>query len=141
MPNFICTTCGVQYGESEAPPQSCVICSEERQYIGWQGQQWTTLDELRRDHRSRIEPEGSGLTGIGIEPTFAAHGLETRQSRAIEQNPAMRIAVHPRDPRAGIRVPAPRDAASGHQRESSSFSRSAASFASPDFGYRSVSVM
>ena len=66
MPNFICMTCGVQYGESEAPPQSCVICSEERQYIGWQGQQWTTLEELRRDHRSRIEPEGSGLTGIGI---------------------------------------------------------------------------
>ena len=71
MPNFMCTTCGVQYGDSELPPQSCVICSEERQYIGWQGQQWTTLEELRRDHRSRIEPEGSGLTGIGIEPSYA----------------------------------------------------------------------
>jgi glyoxylase-like metal-dependent hydrolase (beta-lactamase superfamily II) len=71
MPNFICTTCGVQYDESDQPPVSCVICSEERQYIGWQGQQWTTLDELRREHRSRIEPEGSGLTGIGIEPSFA----------------------------------------------------------------------
>ena len=68
MPNFMCTTCGVQYGDSEVPVQSCVICSEERQFIGWQGQQWTTLEELRRDHRSRIEPEGSGLTGIGIEP-------------------------------------------------------------------------
>jgi glyoxylase-like metal-dependent hydrolase (beta-lactamase superfamily II) len=71
MPNFICVTCGVQYGESDSPPTSCVICSEERQYIGWQGQQWTTLDRLRGDHRSRIEPEGSGLTGIGIEPSFA----------------------------------------------------------------------
>jgi glyoxylase-like metal-dependent hydrolase (beta-lactamase superfamily II) len=71
MPNFICTTCGVQYEESPVPPSSCVICSEERQYIGWQGQQWTTLDELRRGHRSRIEPEGPGLTGIGIEPSFA----------------------------------------------------------------------
>ncbi|HEX2219000.1 MAG TPA: hypothetical protein VHG35_09360 [Gemmatimonadales bacterium] len=71
MPNFICTTCGVQYGESDSPPDSCVICSEERQYIGWHGQQWTTLDDLRRDHRSRIEPEGSGVTGIGIEPSFA----------------------------------------------------------------------
>ena len=48
-----------------------MICSEERQYVGWQGQQWTTLGELRRDHRSRIGPEGSGLTGIGIEPAFA----------------------------------------------------------------------
>jgi glyoxylase-like metal-dependent hydrolase (beta-lactamase superfamily II) len=71
MPNFICTTCGVQYGESPVPPSSCVICAEERQYIGWQGQQWTTLDELRSAHRSRIEPEGPGLTGIGIEPSFA----------------------------------------------------------------------
>ena len=71
MPKFICTTCGVQYDEADAPPPSCVICSEERQYIGWQGQQWTTLQELRRDHRSRIEPEGSGITGIGIEPSFA----------------------------------------------------------------------
>jgi glyoxylase-like metal-dependent hydrolase (beta-lactamase superfamily II) len=71
MSNFICTTCGVQYGESDAPPASCTICSEERQYIGWQGQQWTTLDQLRREHRSKIEPEGSGLTGIGIDPSFA----------------------------------------------------------------------
>jgi glyoxylase-like metal-dependent hydrolase (beta-lactamase superfamily II) len=71
MPNFICTTCGVQYGASDEPPVSCVICSEERQYIGWQGQQWTTLDQLRRDHRSRIEAEGSGLTGIGMDPSFA----------------------------------------------------------------------
>jgi glyoxylase-like metal-dependent hydrolase (beta-lactamase superfamily II) len=70
MPNFICTTCGVQYAESETPPGSCVICSEERQYVGWQGQQWTTLDALRRDHRSRIEPEGRGITGLGMEPTF-----------------------------------------------------------------------
>jgi glyoxylase-like metal-dependent hydrolase (beta-lactamase superfamily II) len=71
MANFICTTCGVQYGESASPPASCVICSEERQYIGWQGQQWTTLEQLRQGHRSRIEPEGTGLTGIGIEPAFA----------------------------------------------------------------------
>jgi glyoxylase-like metal-dependent hydrolase (beta-lactamase superfamily II) len=71
MANFICTTCGVQYEESPAPPESCVICSEERQYIGWKGQQWTTMEELRRDHRTRIEPEGTGLTGIGIEPSFA----------------------------------------------------------------------
>ncbi len=71
MPNFICTTCGIQYEASPVPPASCIVCSEERQYIGWQGQQWTTLTDLRRDHRSRIEAEGPGLTGIGIEPSFA----------------------------------------------------------------------
>ena len=71
MAKFICTTCGVQYDESPSPPASCVICSEERQYIGWQGQVWTTLEDLRKDHHSRIEPEDPGLTGIGIEPSFA----------------------------------------------------------------------
>jgi glyoxylase-like metal-dependent hydrolase (beta-lactamase superfamily II) len=71
MPNCICTTCGVQYAEAPSPPASCVICSEERQYTGWQGQQWTTLERLQGDHRSRITPEGPGLTGVGVEPSFA----------------------------------------------------------------------
>ncbi len=70
MSNFICVTCGVQYEESPEPPASCVICSEERQYIGWRGQRWTTLEDLRREHRSRIESEGPGLTGIGTDPSF-----------------------------------------------------------------------
>ena len=71
MPNFICCTCGTQYGDSAAPPRDCLICSDERQYIGWNGQTWTTLDRLRAEHHNRITPEGSGLTGIGTEPKFA----------------------------------------------------------------------
>lgn len=71
MPTFICTTCGTQYPESSAPPEDCLICNDERQYIGWAGQTWTTLERLRADHRNRIEPEGAGLTGIGTEPKFA----------------------------------------------------------------------
>jgi len=49
MPNFICTTCGTQYAESDNPPDECAICQDERQYVGWNGQQWTTLDQLRQD--------------------------------------------------------------------------------------------
>jgi hypothetical protein len=71
MPAFICATCGTQYPESLVPPDQCVICSEERQYIGWQGQQWTTLERLQVAHRNRIEPEGPGVTGIGTDPKFA----------------------------------------------------------------------
>jgi glyoxylase-like metal-dependent hydrolase (beta-lactamase superfamily II) len=70
MANFICTSCGTQYPDSALPPEQCVICTEERQYVGWNGQLWTTLAELRRDHRSKLEPEGPGLVGIGIEPAF-----------------------------------------------------------------------
>lgn len=71
MPNFICKTCGIQYAESDAPPQDCLICNDERQYIGWGGQAWTTIDQIRIDHRNRIVPEGDGLVGIGSEPRFA----------------------------------------------------------------------
>ena len=71
MACFLCSTCGTQYPETPAPPDSCVICAEERQYLGWQGQRWTTLAELRETHQARIEPEGSGLLGIGSRPDFA----------------------------------------------------------------------
>jgi hypothetical protein len=71
MPEYICATCGTQYPERAAPPESCFICSDERQYIGWKGQTWTTLERLRSDHRNRMEPEGHGLTGIGTDPKFA----------------------------------------------------------------------
>ncbi len=71
MPAFICVTCGTQFAPTPAPPARCPVCEDERQYVGHGGQQWTTPEELRRDHRAvvrRIEP---GLTGIGVEPSFA----------------------------------------------------------------------
>ena len=65
----ICVTCGVQYG---APRTDCPICEDERQYVGWDGQRWTSLEELRAaGHRARIEDEGLGVVGIGTEPSIA----------------------------------------------------------------------
>ena len=60
MSEFICVTCGTQYSEQPTPPDQCLICTEERQYVGWQGQQWTTLEQLRLDHRNRVAPEAPG---------------------------------------------------------------------------------
>lgn len=72
MTLFICRTCGVEYAESIEPPSNCVICDDERQYVGWDGQQWTTREELlaegRRNEVRDLEP---GLTGIGITPSFS----------------------------------------------------------------------
>ena len=68
---WICRTCGTQFTPSDAPPAVCPICEDERQYIGYGGQQWTTLDELRGLHTNRIERVEPGLTGIGSTPTFA----------------------------------------------------------------------
>lgn len=70
MPNFICTTCGTQYAESDQPPSSCAICNEERQYVKATGQQWTTHDRLKILHRNSIRWEEPGLIGIGVEPQF-----------------------------------------------------------------------
>src|SRR5437588_891597 len=71
MPNFICTTCGTQYAESDQPPAACTICEEPRQYVKKIGQQWTTLDKLRLTNRNSIKFKEPGLIGIGIEPHFA----------------------------------------------------------------------
>ncbi|HBK09312.1 MAG TPA: hypothetical protein DDZ81_26205 [Acetobacteraceae bacterium] len=34
MPAFICTTCGCQYPNTEAPPAGCLICKDDRQSVG-----------------------------------------------------------------------------------------------------------
>lgn len=64
----ICRQCGVQYGDAVA---SCAICADERQYVRWDGQDWTTLEQLRAQYRNRISEEAPGLWGIGSEPSFA----------------------------------------------------------------------
>ncbi|SNT59134.1 hypothetical protein SAMN05216276_10723 [Streptosporangium subroseum] len=65
----ICVTCGVQY---DAPRENCPICDDERQYVGWEGQRWTSLDELRRTgHRMKIAEEGAGVVGVGTDPATA----------------------------------------------------------------------
>ena len=70
MTKFICQTCGTQYGESHDAPDHCEICEDERQYVGWAGQRWTTHDDLAQTHAQRIELEAD-LLAIGIEPAFA----------------------------------------------------------------------
>jgi hypothetical protein len=71
MPHFICPTCGTQFADAGAPPAACPICEDERQYVGWEGQQWTTLAELQRDHHNVIKPLEDNLTAIGTHPKFA----------------------------------------------------------------------
>ncbi len=67
----ICVTCGVQYPPAPRPPERCPVCDDGRQYVGWDGQRWTTLEDLGTDHRNRLEELEPGLTGIGTEPSFA----------------------------------------------------------------------
>ncbi len=71
MPAWICVTCGVQHADTSEPPTRCEICEDERQYVGWAGQQWTTTTELARDHANVVREEEDDLIGIGVEPAVA----------------------------------------------------------------------
>ena len=68
--HHICATCGVQFAATDDPPEHCPICDDERQYVGWKGQRWTTLKELRQKHHNTVQDD-HGLNGIGTEPSFA----------------------------------------------------------------------
>ncbi len=71
MPAFICVTCGVQAAPSDERPQHCPICEDERQYVGWEGQRWTTLDEMQAGgFRNDFREEEPDLYSIGTSPTF-----------------------------------------------------------------------
>jgi hypothetical protein len=65
---YLCVTCGTQYPESEEPPARCPICDDERQYVGWDGQQWTTLDQMQGKYRNTIQEEEPGLHTIHTQP-------------------------------------------------------------------------
>ena len=71
MPNFICTTCGTQFAETETPPAHCLICEDVRQYVAPSGQEWSTLAQLRRKHRNSWREYEPDVFGIGTEPEFA----------------------------------------------------------------------
>lgn len=72
MQHWICVTCGSQFAASQHPPQDCPICLDQRQYVGYQGQQWTTLEQIRQEgYQTLIKEEEPRLIGIGTAPSFA----------------------------------------------------------------------
>ncbi len=69
MQTHICITCGTQFPESDREPESCPICSDDRQYIGHEGQEWTTLEKLRAGgHKNEFRTIEPGMTGIATVP-------------------------------------------------------------------------
>jgi hypothetical protein len=70
MNSYICETCGTQYAPSANPPAMCPVCEDERQYVGWNGQRWTTHDALAATHTLQIG-EDDGLPAFSMSPAFA----------------------------------------------------------------------
>jgi glyoxylase-like metal-dependent hydrolase (beta-lactamase superfamily II) len=71
MPSFICTTCGTGYVETDTPRETCLICADDRQYVNAAGQDWTTMDQLRRKHINELRELEPGLIGVGSKPQIA----------------------------------------------------------------------
>lgn len=87
MERFVCATCGTQFPGSAQPPESCPTCEDERQFVGFGGQAWTTLAELRSSHHTVIEEMEPKLHRIGMRPDFGigqhAHLLESLSGNVL----------------------------------------------------------
>src|SRR4051812_20405390 len=68
MEAFVCVTCGTHYPHGQAPPDRCPVCDDERQYVGLDGQRWTTRAELAADRAHELREEEPGLLGVGVTP-------------------------------------------------------------------------
>ncbi len=68
---WICQTCGTQHSPGPHPPLACAICNDERQYVGREGQLWTTREALAERHIVRIEEAQGGALTLGLAPAFA----------------------------------------------------------------------
>ncbi len=75
MPKYLCVQCGTQYAESVTEPVHCLVCEDDRQFVRWNGQAWTTLETMKA--------EGFQVTHFEEEPGL--WGLELNQSFAINQ--------------------------------------------------------
>lgn len=64
----LCPRCGVQFplGDGTGP---CPVCVDEREYVDWAGQRWTTPARLRDEgFRGEVREEVPGLWGVGTTP-------------------------------------------------------------------------
>ena len=72
MQNWICETCGVQFSESNQPPAACLICEDDRQYVGRSGQNWTTLQQMQGNFHNKTFEVNDQIISIGpTQPKFA----------------------------------------------------------------------
>lgn len=70
MTRHVCATCGTQYADAAQPPDSCRVCTDDRQHVGRDGQRWTTHEALAASLHHRIEHDGDFI-GVGLVEPFA----------------------------------------------------------------------
>lgn len=104
MPYYICKTCGVQHAQTVNPPNSCLICDDERQYIHPDGQCWTTLEDMREkgNLQNILIKEEEHLYSVKTEPEFAIHKgfnvlwdcISYLDQKTIDQMKELRYSSH-----------------------------------------------
>ncbi|WP_242919995.1 MBL fold metallo-hydrolase [Pontibacter liquoris] len=67
----ICATCGTRYPGRRTAADTCPICLDERQYIGDNGQVWTSLEDLARNRSIRFERLSDSLLSLQAVPHLA----------------------------------------------------------------------
>ena len=83
----ICVACSTQFPPEMGVPESCPICTDDRQYIPDAGQRWTTLAAEQGRHHNTFEGVEPGVTRISTTPKFGigqhAWLVETEQGRIL----------------------------------------------------------
>ncbi len=83
----ICTTCGVQHTAQVQEPEHCAVCCDDRQYVNWQGQTWTTLTQMQQQYRNTIQEVEPNVYQIQTVPRFAigqkAHLIQTASGNVL----------------------------------------------------------
>lgn len=64
----ICVACSTQFPPDTGIPDTCPICTDDRQYIPDAGQLWTTLEAETGRHHNVFEEVERGVTRISTEP-------------------------------------------------------------------------
>lgn len=67
----LCKTCGTSYALTDAHPQQCDICTDERQYVPASGQEWLTVNALQRSHANKWRQHDAALLSLRTVPDFA----------------------------------------------------------------------
>lgn len=68
MSVFSCVVCGAQYTGSDQAPSTFLICSDERQYVGQEGQKWATRQDLMQRYKNVMQEVEPGVYSVNVEP-------------------------------------------------------------------------
>jgi hypothetical protein len=69
MTIWTCATCAIEHPDTPAPPTTCEICADERQWVPAEGQRWTTRQELAdAGYRITVTELEQGLHAVDSVP-------------------------------------------------------------------------